>query len=557
MNMNNKFRIILLLGITINLNTFNSYSQSVETGKLYITIDKSSRFLQIKDYLDLRRLGTKLNEINIDTTINRLINVYQINTLDKVCDITTGVNKLDNWYVLSFSGSTKNLLDDLKSQSSLNISDIEFVPKMFPLAASNDYYEPNLTPQIENRALNLINASRAWNIRSSNTVKIAVSGEYGYKQHEDLVTNIEYNEVPFVNNSSAFHGTAAAGFAGGVSNNNLGIASAGFNPKVLVYSSYLDYNMSALIDAINRGVKIVTMSYGSISYSSYMQSVIDYGYNQGVTFVAGAGNGKNWEYHFSTTPITCDKNNALDNLAVTGNSECLAYPASLNHVISATAVAHLNPYGVPFYLNEPTAGYPSGYYNWNWKDLHEEISNDASTTFTHNPKVDICAPGYFSPGLNWDDANKYIACYGTSFSSPMVASALSLLLSINPCLTPDDLEFLIKATAFNVYSIQENQKYTGKLGAGRLDLFAAATLAEKYKAKIIQNTTLSTSLQSGHSILIGSNISNTYPFGNVTINSGQNVNFMARQLIEIQKGFEALSGSEFTLNVDDNYNPCQ
>lgn len=205
----------------------------------------------------------------------------------------------------------------------------------------------------------------------------------------------------------------------------------------------------------------------------------------------------------------------------------------------------------------PTAGYPSGYYNWNWKDLHEEISNDASTTFTHNPKVDICAPGYFSPGLNWDDANKYIACYGTSFSSPMVASALSLLLSINPCLTPDDLEYLITTTAFNVYSIQENQKYAGKLGAGRLDLFAAANLAETYKAKIIQNITLVTSTQTGHSILIGSNISNAYPFGNVTINSGQNVNFKARQLIEIQKGFEALSGSEFTFTVDNLYNPCQ
>jgi hypothetical protein len=535
--------------LTVLIAVHQLSGQTVESGKLYLTISSPAALQKFTSAVSSDKLNTNTG----DATLSKVMAKYGSKKLEKATPIRTGNKKLDNWYVLTFEGDAPTLMKELKSVADKDITDIELVPRMVSLAASNDYFEPGSSPLIENRALNLINAGEAWGIRSSNTVKIAVSGEAGYKAHEDLAANIHYNENPFVNTSTAFHGTAAAGFAGGVTHNNLGIASAGYNAKVLLYTSALDWNLTALTDAITRGAKVVTMSYGGLTYSSYHQGIIDYGYSNGVVFVAGAGNGRNWELQFGTG--SCDKTNISDGLGTIGNSECMIYPASLNHVISVTSVAHFSPYGVPVYLNEPGAGLV-GYYNWNWKDLHEEIANDVTTTFSHNPKVDICAPGYFSPCLFWDDATKYRNCYGTSFAGPMVASAVSLIMSINPCFTPDDVEYVIKTSAFNSYSLTENQKYAGLLGAGRLDLRAAATLAQTYKAKIVQNVGLTTSTQQGHTILMGSNVTTSQPYGNVTISSGQSITFNARQMIEIQKGFEASSGSQFFLNVNPNFNLC-
>jgi hypothetical protein len=520
-------------------------AQNYETDKIYITI-KDKNKLQL--FLNYNKDSLNNNQVSSILSSSNFISIEKV-ILDK-----TGIEKLDNWYLIKFSGNANSFIKRLGELGDTSFSDIELVPNVFELANSNDYYEVNSNPLIENQALKLINAGQAWDIRQNNTTKIAVSGESGYQGHEDLLANVIYQENAFNSSSLAFHGTAVAGCAGAVTNNNTGIASAGYNPKILLYSSSLNLNMTKLIDAITQGAKVITISQGSLSYSSYYQTVIDYGYNQGVVFVAGAGNGINWENQFGGG--SCDRDNFSDNLNTVGSGSCLVYPASYNHVISVTSISHSNVYGTPVYLNIPAANL-NGYYNYLWKDLHEQFANDITSTHTHNSKIDICAPGYGVPSLNYDINNKYINVWGTSFAAPMVASAISLLLSINPCFTPDDIEYIIKSTANNIYALAENQKYLGKLGSGRLDLFAAANLAVTYKANFIQNLQInSTNIYKGHSIIIGNAVNSSAPYGLVTINSGSNVNFNSRQLIEIKEGFEAKENSAFEFYVNENFIPC-
>ncbi|NRA11247.1 MAG: gliding motility-associated C-terminal domain-containing protein, partial [Crocinitomicaceae bacterium] len=81
----------------------------------------------------------------------------------------------------------------------------------------------------------------------------------------------------------------------------------------------------------------------------------------------------------------------------------------------------------------------------------------------------ICAPGYdvaltVSPG--W-----YLTGNGTSFAAPYVTGAIGLMLSLNPCLTPDEAEEILKVTADAIDALNPN--YIGGLGAGRLNARAA------------------------------------------------------------------------------------
>ena len=61
------------------------------------------------------------------------------------------------------------------------------------------------------------------------------------------------------------------------------------------------------------------------------------------------------------------------------------------------------------------------------------------------------------------------------------------MLAANPCLTVDQVEYILKATAFNLDSI--NPAYAGGLGAGRLDAAAAVQMASTFATMQVAGTT--------------------------------------------------------------------
>ncbi|MEX1003083.1 MAG: S8 family serine peptidase [Crocinitomicaceae bacterium] len=286
-----------------------------------------------------------------------------------------------------------------------------YTPDDFSLVFANDY------------ALELINAKQAWEYSMGDTaVDIAITDTNYDLTHQELLGTVSVIDTPFYQ-TSYYHGTAVAITAAGNTDNAVGKSSIGSNCQLQLYN--MTYNR--LLTATYAGARVINASWGSCSYSSYVQDIIDEVYENGSIIVAAAGNGS-----------TCNDPTAL------------VYPAANNHVISVSSIGPSNN--------------------------HERSIGDPSTTHQHNDSVDIVAPGYdvaLTVAEGW-----YLTGNGTSFAAPYVSGTIGLMLSINPCLTFEEVEAILYSTAYNVDTINPN--YAGLLGAGRLDAGAALAATANY-----------------------------------------------------------------------------
>lgn len=297
----------------------------------------------------------------------------------------------------------------------------------YELLLTTDDYSAQFS---QDYSLDLINAQGAWDYSTGDTsILLGISDGNYYLNHEDLqnefiITNTWASPV-----NHYYHGTAVAITAAGGTNNGVGKSAIGYNCKM--HLSPIGYN--SILQMTYAGAKVINLSWASgCFYNAYTQTVIDEAYNNGTIVVAAAGNGG-----------TC------------GGPGNLVYPAALNHVI---AVSSVGP-----------------------NDNHEKIIGDPSTTHQHNNSVDICAPGYdvplsIAPGF-------YLTSSGTSFAAPIVTGTIGLMLSLNPCLTFEEIEAILYSTAVNIDT--QNPNYIGALGAGRLDAEAALEMVDSLLINLV------------------------------------------------------------------------
>jgi len=273
-------------------------------------------------------------------------------------------------------------------------------------------------------ALDLIHAQGAWEYtHGSPSVVLGISDINFDVTHEELAGKISVGGSTGA--SSAYHGTAVAVTAAGKTNNNLGKSAIGYDCRLGLFIG----NYNGLLAARDNGIRVVNASWhdGSCGYNAYCQAIITELYEDGVVVIAAAGNGA----------VTC------------GNAGALAYPASYNHVISVTSIGP--------------------------NDNHEGIIGDPASAHQHNVAVDIAAPGYNVPlsvASGW-----YLTGNGSSFAAPFVTGTVGLMLSVNPDLTVDQIEYILKSTAVNIDSV--NPAYAGLLGAGRLNAEMALALSTR------------------------------------------------------------------------------
>jgi len=296
------------------------------------------------------------------------------------------------------------------------VAEIERAPQYQTLYVPNDYQAAFGS----NYALDLIKAPLAWNLtHSSQSFVIGISDENLNPNHEEIAGKISYYDS---NNSlSTDHGTAVATLAAGNTDNQVGNSSIGFNSSIAFYK--MDFN--ELLIATYAGLDVINISWFSgCTPSSFEQAVIDEVYSNGTFIVAAAGNGN-----------TC------------GDPSALAYPAAYDHVFAVTSIGD--------------------------HDNHEVVAGDPTSTHQHNNKVDLSAPGY---DINVPlDASHYGTASGSSLAAPFVTGTVALMLNVNPCLSNDQIEAILKNTAQNIDA--QNPSYTGLLGAGRLNAYSAVNAA--------------------------------------------------------------------------------
>lgn len=347
-----------------------------------------------------------------------LINTFNISSCVQILADSKKENLLKVYEITCDCNQTE--LMNALGEGFQSVSQIEAAPEYELLYCPDDY---NLM-FADDYALDVIGAQEAWDHTMGDpSVEIAISDSNYDLDHQELAGTVSYIGLPLTH-PNIYHGTAVAITAAGNTDNGVGKSSIGGECSLQLYSM----SYSNLLTATYNGAKVINVSWTSgCSYSTYYQEIVDEVYENGSIIVAAAGNGG-----------TC------------GGPENYVYPASLNHVISVTSIG-------------PT-------------DSHERILGDPGSTHQHNDSVDICAPGYdvaLSVVDGW-----YLTGNGTSFASPMVTGTIGLMLSVNPCLSFEDVEFILDSTSANIDML--NPSYAGKLGKGRLHAAKAVELAAEY-----------------------------------------------------------------------------
>jgi thermitase len=219
------------------------------------------------------------------------------------------------------------------------------------------------------------------------------------------------------------HGTFVASIALAETNNGLGMAGVSWGAEIMPIKVYDEWGVSyhwhtagGIEYAVDKGAKIINLSWTLMPGidPQPVQTAINYAHSKGALVVAAAGDSFDGSYK---------------------------YPAALDHVVS---VAATNP-----------------------DDEHPEFS-------THNDKVDVVAPGTDILGVYLGGG--YARLTSTHAATPNVSGLAALIWSVNPTLTPDEVEDIIESTAVDLGEPGRDEYF----GYGRIDASAAVMATTHY-----------------------------------------------------------------------------
>ena len=313
--------------------------------------------------------------------------------------------------MLSVDPSARDqMIRDLEASGQFSFVEPDYLA--VPLAVPND---PVYSQEWH---LQTIQAPSAWDVTTGSTgVPIAMIDSGVDPTHPDLASKL----IPgwsFLTGTADTHdvlghGTQTAGTAAAIGNNAAGVAGVAWkNPimplVVLNSSDWASYSdiASAIMYAADHGVRIVNISIGGSSYSSTLQSAVDYAWNKGTVVFAAAGN------YASSTPI---------------------YPAGCTNVVAVGATDS----------NDTLAGFSN-----------------------YGTYVDLTAPGVNI--VTTLSGGGYGGVSGTSFSSPITAGIAALVLSRNPSLTAQQLVTLLEQNSDDLGAAGYDQIFGwGRVNASR------------------------------------------------------------------------------------------
>lgn len=360
---------------------------------------------------------------------------------------------------------------------------------------------PDLTPNdLHGRGnqwnLTKVNATSAWDITTgSSSIKVAVIDNGVDASHPDLSTKLIGGEIGYSSGADN-HGTRVAGVVGAATDNGIGIASLGWNVKVMPFNkdngSWLDADIRTAVDSgahvLNCSWRIVavdpTDNTKYINYDDWsIRYAIQYAVSMGKVVVASAGN--------PPGPITFPD-------GVTRNpSESppfLQYPAANPGVIAVSATNSADQF-------------PSGY--------------------NYGSHVDVSAPSISI--LTTVVGNTYSTFDGTSFGAPLVSALAGLILSID-----ENLENYVEEIIENSSTDLGPQGRDDYYGYGRINAHEALKYTfENY------NITLSGNHTFYENIFVGATL---------TIASDANITFDGSASLVINQGATLVVNPSATLN---------
>jgi len=302
-------------------------------------------------------------------------------------------------------------------------------------------------------------------------------------------TNTEFKNKTKIfhkSNLAKGHGYSVAATAAGQGNNGFGFTGVCYDCSIYGSSYGKTRTLSNLMEMSKAGADVINCSWGMTKYYQTAQDAIYEMVDNGTIIVAIAHNQK-W--------------------AKTKNKgELRYYPASYDKVISVATVMHryesvldnIKQEENGKYYAENIRGYLGRTLGFKDNDTLSEPFIYPISIRTLNPDVDILGPGVGLVRYGEYEVNKKIgySTFGaTSGIAPLVSGTVGLMLSLQPCLTFDEVDAILKITAANIDDIKANKPYEGFYGAGMLNTGSAVKMVydlySENETAIIENQNFS------------------------------------------------------------------
>jgi len=313
--------------------------------------------------------------------------------------------------------------------------------------------------------LTMISAPEAWDLQTGDRANIVGVIDTGIDlDNEDLEANIwknpgesgdgkesngidddsngfvdDYRGWDFINDDNNpdddnNHGTHVSGTLGAVGDNGIGIVGVNWEVSIMALkfldangSGSLDDALGAILYATNNGAKVLSNSWGGGGFSKSLEDAIQFANDNGVLFIAAAGN------------------------AGTDNDSSPSYPASYE-VENVIAVAN--------------------------NTSSDRLSNRSN--FGKN-SVDLSAPG--TDILSTVRNNGYQRFSGTSMATPHVSGAAALIWAQYPGISSNQVKIRLLG------SVDRKPAYTGKVATGgRLNVHKALSTNPIIFTRRLNNT---------------------------------------------------------------------
>lgn len=211
------------------------------------------------------------------------------------------------------------------------------------------------------------------------------------------------------------HGTHVAGIAAAISDNGIGLASAGFNSTYMPVRAggteeaprSIGFGYQGILYAAVNGAHVINCSFGSDFNSQFGEDVVNIATELGSVIVGSAGN---------------------------GNNEVPNYPAAYENVLSVASV------------------------------VTSSSVKSSFSTFGYSVDVSATGSGILSTVFN----NNYALNSGTSMAAPVVSGLAALVVHQHPNWSAERVLGQIRGTADDRVYLS-NQTFIDKLGAGLID----------------------------------------------------------------------------------------
>lgn len=267
------------------------------------------------------------------------------------------------------------------------------------------------------------------------------------------------------------HGTATASLAGGVTNDSIGIASAGDSCRLMILSAAIDAGYkakdvstltaaNALYYAARNGANVISMSFVLSSDNPTLKTAINYAFYRGAVIVAAAGN-------------DC-----------ANGPSCLPtfrYPASYGNVVSVTSTDSFDVKSWFATFNDSVDLSAPGANSVAWMD----------TTNLGNIRVwGFAAEGAGRGPCSPDSCGAAVDGAGTSYAAPLVAGVAGLIKSAYPSFTNLQIMAKLKSSTdpIRYQTPADSMAQIGKMGTGRLNGYKALTFFDTIPKAQIETT---------------------------------------------------------------------